>query len=254
MKKSRDLLLSLLTAAVCLIPQPAVAFGLEAAVGYWWQNPSGDIQFKGDRLDVEDDFGYETEARPFGRIRVDLPAFLPNIYLMATPMEFEESATRNVTFTFGDQTFSAGVPFGSKIKLDQYDIALFYSLPFLREATLGKLNADLGVNVKVIDLEAVVSQSLAGVSASQSATVPVPMLYAGLQLAPVERFGIEAEGRGIAFSSNHYVDLIGRVKVKLIGPLFGAAGYRYQDIEFDVQDVLGSFQFQGPFVEVGVRF
>ncbi|MFQ5520157.1 MAG: TIGR04219 family outer membrane beta-barrel protein [Candidatus Methylomirabilia bacterium] len=256
MKKRQFLPVSLLTVFACLIPQPSygfVGFDLEAAAGYWWQSPSGDVQFFGDRLDLENDLRYDTEARPFGRVKLDLPAVFPNIYLMVTPMEFEEAATKAVTFNFGGQPFTANVPFNSRVKLDQYDIAVFYSLPFLETATLGKLNADLGVDLKIIDFETEISQ--ATTSASESFTLPIPMLYAALQLQPVERFGIEAEARGLGFSSaNYYVDIIGRAKIKLIGPLFAAGGYRYQVIRFDVSDVLGSFEFHGPFVEVGVRF
>ncbi|MFQ5839520.1 MAG: TIGR04219 family outer membrane beta-barrel protein [Candidatus Methylomirabilales bacterium] len=254
MKKIRVLLLLLFTVAAYLVPQRSFAIGIEAAVGAWHQNPSGDIRFLGDQLDVESDFRFDAEFEVVGRIKLDLPALLPNIYVMATPLEFEETGNRIVTFNFGNQTFSAGVPFRSRIKLDHYDIALFYSIPFLKTATLGKLNTELGVNLRVIDFEAEVTQTGTNTSASKSFTAPIPMAYAGIQFKPIKRLSIEAEARGIAFSSNHYVDLIGRVKVRLLGPLFVAGGYRYEDIEIDTRDVIGSFKFQGPFVEVGVTF
>ncbi len=254
MKKPVVLVTFVSIIAIFLIPQRVAALGVEAAVGYWWQDPSGDIKFGGDRLDLEDDLGYDTEEKPFGRIKLDLPGVLPNVYLMATPLEFEETTARNATFTFGDQTFTAGVPFRSEIKLDHYDIALFYSLPFVEKATLGKLNAELGVNIRIIDFKTEVAQDLTSTSASESFLLPVPMGYAGVQFKPIKLLSLEGEVRGIGFGPSHYVDVIGRLKVHVFGPLFIAGGYRYEEVKFDHDDVDVSLEFQGPFAEVGVRF
>lgn len=253
-KKTLPLLAWVCALTLFLVPQRAAALGLEAAVGYWRQNPSGDIQFFGDRLDLENDLGYGTEDKPFGRIKLDLPGPLPNVYLMATPLSFEETTARNLTFNFGNQTFAADIPFRSKLKLDHYDVAFYYSLPFLKKATLGTLNADLGLDVRIIDFEAEVAQDLTGISASESFILPVPMGYAGFQLTPIKALSLEGEVRGIAFGANRYIDLIGRVKLHVFGPVFIAGGYRYEDFKIDYQDVDASMQFQGPFVEVGVRF
>ncbi|MFQ5658047.1 MAG: TIGR04219 family outer membrane beta-barrel protein [Candidatus Methylomirabilales bacterium] len=253
-KKTLLLLTWVCIIAVSLVPHRAAALGIEAAVGYWRQDPSGDIQFFGDRLDLENDLGYGTEDKPFGRIKLDLPGPMPNVYLMATPLSFEEETARNLTFNFGGQTFAVDVPFRSKLKLDHYDIALYYSLPFVKKATLGTLNVDLGLDVRIIDFEAAVAQDLAGISASESFILPVPMGYAGFQLTPIKALSLEGEVRGIAFGANRYVDVIGRVKLHVFGPLFIAGGYRYEDFKIAYQDVDTSMQFHGPFVEVGVQF
>jgi hypothetical protein len=112
--------------------------------------------------------------------------------------------------------------------------------------------------VRVIDLEAEVSgsDSLSGLSVteSESVIVPVPMIYAAVQFNPLDSLSIEAEGRGIVYSSNHYYDLIGRVKVKLLPPFFIAGGYRYNDLEIDYHDVEASIKLSGPFIEGGVDF
>ncbi len=254
MRKTFLLLTWVFVIALSIIPERAAAVGLEAAVGYWRQDPSGNIQFNGDRLDLEDDFGYGAEYKPFGRIKLDLPGLLPNIYLMATPLEFEETTTSNVTFNFGSQTFAASVPFRSKLNLDHYDIAFFYSLPFVEKATLGRLNAELGLDVRIIDFEAEVAQDVTSISASESFILPVPMGYVGFQFKPTKELALEGEVRGIAFSSSHYVDLIGRLKIQPFDPFFIAGGYRYENIKLDHQDVDASLTFQGPFVEVGVDF
>ena len=82
------------------------------------------------------------------RAKVELPLILPNIYLMYTPMSFDGTGSKNVTFTYGNQTFNANAPIQSKLTLDHIDLALFYPVPLLKTATLGKLNAELGLNVR----------------------------------------------------------------------------------------------------------
>ncbi len=243
---------------VLLMVNTSMAIGLEAAIGYFNQSPSGTVAYKPlsgvDNLDLESDMGYDSEWKPMGRLKIDVP-ILPNIYLMATPMKFDGQGKKNVSFNFGGQTFNASVPFYSEVQLDHYDVALYYGLPFIETLSLGKLNAEVGLNLRIIDFSAKVEQSSLGYSESVSKTIPVPMLYAGVQIRPIGLIAIEAEARGIAYNSNAYYDLIGRIKVKPIGPIFVAGGYRYEKIKIDdISDIYSDVEFSGPFVEVGVSF
>ncbi|MEW6068820.1 MAG: TIGR04219 family outer membrane beta-barrel protein [Nitrospirota bacterium] len=254
MKKSSVFAGILFLALAFLVPHTASAIGFEAAIGGWQQDPSGDISYKGESLSVEDELKYDAETKIFGRVKIDMPSVLPNIYLMATPMKFEAEGSKDISFTFGDETFAANVPFDSSVQLNHYDICLYYGLPFVETASLGKLNAEIGINARIIDFEAEVSQDTINISESTSLTIPVPMIYVGIQVKPVDLIAVEAEARGIAYSGNHYYDLIGRLKVKPVDPLFIAGGYRYENIKIDESDVEAEFTFQGPFLEAGVEF
>ncbi|NOZ26248.1 MAG: TIGR04219 family outer membrane beta-barrel protein [Nitrospirae bacterium] len=238
-------------------PDRTYALGLEAAAGFWNQAPSGDLQYsgalgEGTKLDLKEDLNYDSKSRPYLRVKADLPLFLPNIYFIATPMKYEGEGTKDFSFTFGDKTFSGSVPFNSELRADHYDVAVYYSVPFLNTATAGSLNVELGLNLRIIDFEAKVTQG--AISETASYTIPIPMVYAGVQLEPVDLFSIEAELRGITYGSNSYYDLIGRMKVKPVGPLFIAGGYRYEKIKIDHNDVYASMEFKGPFIEAGVSF
>lgn len=235
-----------------LIPQVASATGLEAAIGLWNQDPQGDIAYKGAALSLENDMKYSEKTRFFGRAKIDMPLIIPNIYLMATPMKFDGTGSKDVNFTFGDKTFTGNVDFTSELKVNHYDIAFYYGLPFVKTATLGKLNVDAGLNLRIIDLKAEITQ--ASTYESKSFTLPMPMVYLGAQVKLIDKLSLEAEIRGIAYSSNHYYDLIGRAKYKVFGPAFLGAGYRYEDIKIDHKDVKANVRFEGPFAEVGVEF
>lgn len=259
MKKIQMYLVSLFVLAALVVPCSALAFlGLDVGVGYWQQTPSGTLGYKevspNDSLDLKNDLKYDKKSRPFVRIKAELPLILPNVYFMATPMSFDGTGTKNTSFKYAGQTFNANVPIQSKLKLDHYDLALFYPVPLLKTATLGMLNVELGLNARKIDFEGTVSQNSLNLSESKSLSIFMPMVYAGIQVKPISLFSIEAEMRGIAIGQNHYYDYIGRVRVNPIPFVFIAGGYRSEDIKIDQSDVKASIKFGGPFVEAGLSF
>lgn len=235
----------------------AHAIGIEAAIGAWNQDPRGDISYKGTELDVENDLKYSDKLKIMGRVKLEAP-LIPNIYLMATPMEFKGDGSKAANFQFANKTFNVSQPFKSKLRLDHYDVALYYGIPLLKTATANTLNLELGVNARIIDFKAEVTgtEAVTGnqINESKTLTVPVPMLYVGAQVRPVKWLSAEAELRGIIYGKNQYTDLIGRAKLKVLGPAFVAAGYRYERIKLDISDVKATTTFRGPFGEVGVEF
>jgi outer membrane protein len=259
MKRIQYYFVCLFILSVITVPCRAFALGLEAGVGYWKQNPSGTLEYNpagtataADSLDLKNDMNLGSKSRPFVRVKAELPLFLPNVYFMATPMSFEGTGTKNVNFTYGNQTFNGNVPIQSKVKMDHYDFALYYT--FLDKLTLDIVHLDLGLNARAMKFEGTISQNSLGRTASKDLSLYIPMAYVGLQVKPIKAFSIEAEARAIAFGGNHYYDLIGRLKVMPVGPLFIAAGYRSETIKIDTNNVKTDIKFAGPFAEVGVTF
>ncbi len=252
--RKKSILINLMVCVFILFPSFAFCIGAEVSIGMWQQDPTGHFSYKGDSLDVEDELKYDTENKLLARAKIDMPLFVPNIYLMVTPMDFEEDGIKHASFRFGDRTFQADVPFKSELKLNQYDVALYYGIPFLHTATAGLLDVDVGLNIKVIDFYAKVEQSTLGLSESKSATIPIPMLYVGFKLAPHKFISFEGESRLVTYSGNSYYDFIGRIKLHPFGPVFVSGGYRYEEIKIDYSDVDSDVKFTGPFFEVGVSF
>ena len=236
--------------AIMLVPAASWAIGIEAAIGMWQQSPTGTIEYQGDVLDLGDDLGIEDEKRMTGRVKLDMPALIPNIYLMGTQMNFEGTATSN--FDFGGVPFSGGIE--SELVLDHYDIAFYYGVPFLSTLSADKLNLEAGLNIRAMDFEAKVREVVSGKVKSESLSLVVPMIYVGLQIRPTDKFAFEFEGRGISYSGNSYYDAIARVKLKPLGPVFVAGGYRYQTLKVDEDDIVADLTFEGPFVEAGFEF
>ena len=233
-------------------------FGIEIAGGAWNQSPSGEMSLDpsttDDDLDLEDNLNYDDKWQPFGRLIIGLPSLLPNIYLMYTPMKWDETGSKNVSFKFGDEIFDADIPFDSELKLNHFDVGLFYGLPFLKTASKDVLNIDLGLNFRLMDVKAEIDQPDTGIKESESYFLPLPMIYAGMQIDPSKYFAIEFEGRGVGWKSNHYISLVGRLKLRPYGPFFVAGGYRYDNVKIDYQDIDIDTEFQGIFAEAGLEF
>ncbi len=230
-------------------------FGVEFAGGAWKQSPSGTLGYEAlnlnDILDLQSDLNYQDETRFFGWIDIDMPSIIPNIYLLGTPMEFEGNG--NKSFNWGGQPVSGA--FYSKLALNHLDVALYYGIPLLEEATLEIINIDIGLNVRIFDLEAtLIETSGTGVNQTETATVPVPMVFLAFQIRPIKAIAIEAEGRGISISGNKGYSLIGRLRWNAIGPLFLAGGYRYDKYDIDEEGIILDADFSGPFGELGFSF
>ena len=258
MKKIQLFVACLFVLSMLVVPCSAFAFfGLDVGVGYWKQTPSGTLDYKPTsaptgNIDLKDDLNLGAENKPFFRVKAELPLILPNIYLMATPMSFKGSGPLSRNISYAGQSFSANVNVDSKVKLDHYDLALFYPIPLLKTATAGVLNVELGLNARKLDFEGTISSL--NQSASKSLSVTVPMIYGGIQVKPISSLSIEFEIRGIAYSDNHYYDYLGRLKYNPIPLVYVAGGYRAETVKIDQSDVKADIKFGGPFIEAGLSF
>lgn len=244
----------------CIAVSQSHAAGVEVAIGGWQQSLTGTLSYEAlntsDILDLENDLRFDDETRVIGRIKIDTPLLIPNIYLSGAPSEFEGTGRKSVAFKFGDTTYNANAALTSKVTMNQYDVGLYYGLPFVKTASAGKFNVDVGLNVRILDLEASIT-GMSGGSAVQekhSVTVPVPMLYLAVQITPIDAIAIEVEGRGIAVGGNKFYSLIGRLRYQFAGPLFVAGGYRYENLDVDEEGVAADVELKGPFVELGLKF
>ena len=219
---------------------------IEAAAGGWLHEPSGSLSYLGEALDLRSNLNFTNETDIDARLKVHLPALLPDMYLMATFLKFQGENTLSQPFVFG-APFQAGKPFSAETRLNHFDIAAIYSLIPAHER--GLFNAHAGINLRVIHLQASITQG--GQADSFTDTFAVPLIYLGARLRASSLVRLEAEARGMALASEHYLDLIGRVKFFVLKPLFVAAGYRYEQMKIARHGFNMNAGFGGPFVEAG---
>lgn len=226
---------------------------LKVGAGYVHLSPEGWINYKGTNVDIKDDLKLGNSNNVNAYVQVGLP-ILPTVKVEYLPTSYEGSGTVSTYFEFAGKKYNVGTSIDTKLKLDQYDVSLFYSLP------LPFVKPRAGVSVKYLDGYTYVNASSVG-EGKANVTVPIPMLYLGLNASlpgiPIE---FDIEGKGISYQGNSLTDIkaIGMfslVGIPLVGKLYIGAGYRYQQLKLDDIDGLNSdIKFKGFFGEVGVSF
>ncbi len=250
--KHSFILLGLLVGASSSFSIPGISG--EISVGVMNQEPSGYIQYQGDKIDIEEDFGIGKKSRYFVRAKLEVPV-LPNLYLQAIPMEF--SGTSNRTVTYGNRTFTGTVE--SYIRMNHYDVGLYYNLPFLSMG--GIIDPEIGLNVRVIDFEGTVTGTVGNQTEreSKAITIPVPMVYAGLGIN-LPYITLIGEVRGVTYSGHRYYDLTGEIRLKplslpVVGSFFIGVGYRYEELRLEnLDDVSSGIKIKGLFANMGLSF
>lgn len=234
------------------ITSVANAVGFEISVGAMSQDPSGYIQYPagtGTRADLKDDLRLGRETRLFARAKIEIPV-IPNLYLQYIPMRFEGRGRLQQQITFGGRTFSVNTNVETSVRLDHYDVGLYYNIPLPG----GVLDPEIGLNVRIVDFKGRITDINNNVTESKSATFPIPMVYGGLGVN-FGMFSLIGEVRGITYAGSSYYDLTGEFRVKLFRKVFMGAGYRYERLRLDnVSDVDADIKVQGPFGVIGVSF
>ena len=206
-----------------------------------------------DELDFMDDCKFESRLRPSGRCRVLISPFM-NFSFMATPLEFEGAGRLDTSFYFLDVLFEPATEFDSRLKLTHYDAAWFADLSPITIDRDRSIHTEIGLNVRLVEFYAGISQDATGLSASTSRTVPLPMLYLAIQIVDGDTMALEFEARGTRYSDDYIYDLIGRLNYHVTGPLHLSTGFRHLYVDLDINDINSEGTFSGPFMETMLRF
>ena len=234
-------------------------------VGMWWTSPDGGISYSPvgptQFVDLDDNLGLDTQWEPMFRVKTELPN-LPNLYFKVTPLSFDDTGTSNQPFLFGDTVFLADEAIDSELTLNIYDLALFYRTPLVELGGRSAINAEVGLDARIITARAELTQvdfgedpsSFEVLDVSARENVVFPMVYAGLDMQATEMLSLEAEIWGYAFRGEDLYSLIGRVSLDHFEPFLASIGYRAEIMDFDKDDLEIDANFMGPFIEVGFGF
>lgn len=247
----------------------AFAFNLDLSAGVWSQSPEGSVQYPretGDRIDLKDTLGLGKEVRPFARLKLEVP-ILPNVYLSYFPSKFSGTNTIPYTVTYGDYAFDSAVEVKSEVKINRYDGILYYNLPFLSSLTKGILEVELGVGVRYFVLEGTLTGRDVNLGETITETakeeVPLPVAYASATLnvptpfVPfIEKLSLYGEGRGIAYSSSHYYQVGGELRMFPLKNAYLFGGFVLESLKVDEQDVdlFADVKVKGFFAGAGLSF
>ena len=237
----------LLGAAVALLPLTGMAatiLGFQAGVGSWTHAPSGsitsDIGGANTTADLENGLLLSSNAEGYMFFAIEHPVpLVPNLKYVNTKLS--HSGSGNVVTTFG--TYTAGTAVTTTFKLDQTDAILYYEI-----LDNDLVSFDIGINLKMIDGEAVVDADVAPFSAT------VPMLYAAAEIGLPSDFALVGEISALGTGGNSITDVAAKVKYTTDFGLGVEAGIRTQSIEVDADSVTGNMTFSGIFAGAYFEF
>lgn len=161
------------------------------------------------------------------------------------------------TFTYGEESFSAGTRVESELQLAvaylTYEFDLSFSLGEIAKLEVGPL-----AGVRLIAARGSVDNEFASAEEEGEGGLPVVGIHAALQATPWLR--ADAEVLGLAFRAvdrrAFYVEAYAEVVAQL-GPLFAGVGYKY--VEIELRDASTSVEFEaeitmdGLYLTVGLR-
>lgn len=251
----RRLLLAAFFPVLALAPAQALAVLPMIDVyagGYVWNaSLSGDLEYDGDEVDMEDDLGFGRERHNVFFLGVEHPVpFVPNARLRH--MALDDSARGEVQqeFEFGGVTYEAEDDVRSDYDLTMTDLALYYGLP------LPTVDVNLGVNIRALDIDARVRTEDSSKDERVDADGIFPMLHGSTQVdLPFTGLYAGAEANVISYSGNSLRD--GRAYLGWTSDFALGAELGYQILNLrvdDLDDLDADIDKAGPYLGLSLRF
>lgn len=256
--------------AVLLFPTAAWAQEGEEIFGAreraWLVMLSGDFRADGSILtgsdvDLESEFDFSPELFHDLSAWINLPLIvIDRINVGFWLGGFEESATIEETFTFGDSVFLVGTE--AEAELD-FGVFTFTIEKFLFDPGEEKLGVALGIQagIKYFDIEASLRSETFGFSESEEAKGPLPMIGARLiaQVTGWFRFEAEVIGIGGAYADIRaaYVEGVLEAAFQPIDNVLVGLGYKLVLLRFEDEsgdDFEVNLRLGGFFLMAGVKF
>ena len=244
----------LLGAIVATLPFTAMAdtvFGFKLGGGSWTHDPSGSITSSvggtGTSADLKNDLNLGKKSEGYTYFQVEHPVpLIPNFKYMKTALTSSGSGTASVDFTYNNVPYTTSQNLSTKLQLDQTDYILYYEL------LDNVVSFDLGINAKMIDGKASITES--GTTTSSPFSATVPMLYGAAEIAFTDNLSLGMDISTISVGKNTISDITTKISYTTDYMLGVEAGVRTQDIKVDVDSVKTSMKFSGAFVGVYFKF
>jgi len=169
------------------------------------------------------------------------------------PLKFNGSSALNIPVTYNGSNYFIGDTVNAELKANVYDAAIAWYLVNMDDLP-SRLQIGIEAAVKVVDVDATLSDQTLGISQTVSKTIPIPTLGVRGRVALADFVGITGRAGYLGYAGNHFLDAEGQVEFSPLPTLGIYAGYRYIDLKIDQSGVFVDVRFQGPFVGAFFRF
>jgi len=247
-------ILTTLIASVLLATTASADFSrIEIGAGVWQQTPSGGgevsdsfslLNLDGDYTSIEED---SSEVYVWMLIKHPIPIF-PNFRL-----EYVSIADEGISNGTVNGIPATNAP--TTIDMQQIDIIPYYNIL----DNTGWVTLDLGLDLKVIQSEAVTTGLTGGLSSSSDDSTVIPLLYVRTRVEiPATNIGFEADVKYITDGDSTVYDIRAKVDytldfIPVVQPAL-EVGYRVQKFDVDDDDTQIDLEYAGVYAGLIVRF
>ncbi|DAB38249.1 MAG: hypothetical protein A2023_01735 [Sulfuricurvum sp. GWF2_44_89] len=223
----KKILLALCAGSVMASAATLLGFGIEA--DYYSPEAKGDFRYTDNGVTSATHFNGDDDSQYQVGLYLEHPVpMLPNLRADFTP-ETSFSGTDSIAGT-------------NTVKFSQIDTTLYYEL------LDNVVDLDIGLTGKYVkgDVSGTVNQSF---------DVILPMVYmaAGVKI-PAMPVRLDADLKYVGYSGNSVSDMRIKAAWNVFAGLEAVAGYRYESLKLDENDIYSTLKIQGPFIGVGYRF
>lgn len=223
----KKILLALCAGSVMASAATLLGFGIEA--DYYSPEAKGDFRYTDNGVTSATHFNGDDDSQYQVGLYLEHPVpMLPNLRADFTP-ETSFSGTDSIAGT-------------NTVKFSQIDTTLYYEL------LDNVVDLDIGLTGKYVkgDVSGTVNQSF---------DVILPMVYvaAGVKI-PALPVRLDADLKYVGYSGNSVSDMRIKAAWNVFAGLEAVAGYRYESLKLDENDIYSTLKIQGPFIGVGYRF
>ncbi len=229
--------------------QADTLLGLYFSASHWQPDFSGDMNYDGSDINIEDQLNIEDDSSTVFSIALEHPIpLLPNIKLQRTTLDTSSIATLGSDLTFGGITFPDGTQLQSLLDFSHTDYILYYEL------LDNWVSLDLGINVINFDGNIILESE--GLNSDLELDEFVPTLYgkASFEL-PLTGAYLGAEGSIIGSGDaaiSDYKVFVGWESDFGLGAELGL--HRFGADWEDIEDSHGDLVFDGYYASVIFHF
>jgi outer membrane protein len=223
----KKVLLALCAGSVLVSASTIAGFGIEA--DYYLPKATGDFRYTDNGITTATHFNGDDDGVYQIGVYFEHPIpLLPNIRADFTPET-----------SFGGTDSIVGT---NTVKFTQIDTTLYYEL------LDNVVDLDIGLSGKFI------KGNVVGAT-NQSFDVVIPMFYVGAGVKiPVVPVRLDADIKYIGYGDNSISDIRIKGAWEFMAGLEAVAGYRYESLKLDEDNINSTLKIKGPFIGVGYRF
>lgn len=166
------------------------------------------------------------------------------------PLKFSGAST-SPGIVFNGQTFGAGTPITSEMKLDLIDVAYTYYVINMDDLPS---RFQLGIEASLKVTKATGTITSAGVTQNASANLPIPTIGLRGRVALADFVGLVGRFGYMGYNGNRFSDIDAQIEFSPIPTLGIYGGYRAIDVKVDSSGFIADMRFNGPYAGAFFRF